>query len=332
MILQFDFHSIQSDLCELTKKSRGLYRPHFTCLVDSFFRHHRNKPLRLLILGDKDPNHLLAWLDYFPKSDVEITPTAETFYDIVFIESKEEADKGFSYLKPGGVMIVWNSPNFQPPTESNFLNIVVNHQDVLEKGSVWWVRRPGNDLFPSPNRLTLVTPSCRPTNIRKMMTNIQFKWIRQWIIVYDAKKVRLRPMFPNNPKIREFLHIGKGKSGNPQRNFALDVLARTAGVSFLYFLDDDNMIHPDLFLIIPFLRDHTIYTFNQENRLKGDCIKIGHIDTAMFLVDFRSVSKQRWSPDVYAADGIYIENCFKKNPKNWVFIDNDLSTYNRLPL
>jgi hypothetical protein len=54
-------------------------------------------------------------------------------------------------------------------------------------------------------------------------------------------------------------------AGNGQRNYALTKI--TNPDTLLYYLDDDNIIHPDLYNLLDFI-DNTIYTFNQYNRIK----------------------------------------------------------------
>jgi hypothetical protein len=73
-----------------------------------------------------------------------------------------------------------------------------------------------------------------------------------------------------------------------------------------------------------------LYTFNQLNRLKGNNIKCGFIDTAMILLPYNLYTTETWILDKYEADGYYIEECYNKNGDIHIFINNDLCYYNKL--
>jgi hypothetical protein len=47
----------------------------------------------------------------------------------------------------------------------------------------------------------------------------------------------------------------------------------------MYYLDDDNIIRPNLYKLLDNIDDFTIYTFNQYTRIKGN-----NIDTAMVIL------------------------------------------------
>ena len=74
----------------------------------------------------------------------------------------------------------------------------------------------------------------------------------------------------------------------------------------LYFLDDDNIMHPDLIKFMDICENDTIYTFDQTNRLPGNNIELYRIDTACLLIDFSLCKDIRWIPSLYEADGHYI--------------------------
>jgi hypothetical protein len=122
-------------------------------------------------------------------------------------------------------------------------------------------------IFKNKNKITIITPSYRTTNLEKIKNSILFDYVNEWIIVYDGKKIHENPgLFEKeNNKIKEYVHNGDGISGNPQRNYALTKI--TNKDTYIYYLDDDNIIHPDLYNLLDFI-DNTIYTFNQYNRIK----------------------------------------------------------------
>ena len=155
--------------------------------------------------------------------------------------------------------------------------------------------------------------------------------VNEWIIVYDGKKITENPNLfgkEGNPKIKECVFIGEGISGNPQRNYALTQMKE--GETILYYLDDDNIIHPDLYQLLNVIDSGKMYTFNQFNRIKGDNVSIQNIDTAMCLIDSRLCKNIEWIPEKYDADGYYIEECYRRNQSVHVFVDNDLCYYNMI--
>jgi glycosyltransferase involved in cell wall biosynthesis len=186
-------------------------------------------------------------------------------------------------------------------------------------------------------KITLITPSIRPENLLKIMDSIRFEYINKWIIVYDGSKIVENPKLFINDKIEEHIYKGDGISGNPQRNYALDLLKDTD--TYLYYLDDDNIIHPELYNLLDNIEDDKMYTFNQQRPdnifpfktlLKGNDIALFNIDTAMMLIDYNLCKDIRWVADKYNADGLYITECYTKNKDKWIYIDKLMAYYNPL--
>ena len=119
--------------------------------------------------------------------------------------------------------------------------ISINDND----NSLFIVIKKGDEpIFKNKNKLTIITPCCRPNNLIKLYDSINFNYINEWIVVYDEKKIKQNPNILNhfnNKKIKEYFHRGNGISGNPQRNRALDKIENKN--TMVYYLDDDNIIH-----------------------------------------------------------------------------------------
>ena len=189
-------------------------------------------------------------------------------------------------------------------------------------------------------KITIITPSIRPENLIKVKESINFDYVNEWIIVYDGSKISENPnIFLNesNSKIKEYIHSGEGISGNPQRNFALDNISNEN--TYLYFLDDDNIIHQDLYTLLDRIEDNKIYTFDQirppdvfpyKEYLPGNNIELFNIDTAMFLIDYNLCKNVKWDIHKYNADGIYIVECYELNKENWIYINKVIAHYNYL--
>ncbi len=190
-------------------------------------------------------------------------------------------------------------------------------------------------------KVVLITPSIRPNNLLKIKDSIKFEYINKWIIVYDGSKITENPkLFANDcfsDKIEEHVYKGDGGSGNPQRNYALDLIKDMD--TYLYYLDDDNVIHPHLYELLSTLEDNKVYTFDQQRPenifpfktlLKGDNVSLYNIDTAMMLIDYNLCRDIRWDAHKYNADGLYITECYEKNKNNWVYVDKTMAFYNPL--
>ena len=185
-------------------------------------------------------------------------------------------------------------------------------------------------------KITIITPCIRPANLLKIKESINFDYVDEWIIVYDGKKISENPKLFTSDKIHEHVFSGDGISGNPQRNYALDQIKNQ---TYIYFLDDDNLIHPDLYLLVDTIEPTKIYTFNQErppeefpftSNLKGNKLELQKIDSAMFLIDYTLCKDIRWLPYKYYSDGIFAMECYSMHKDKWVYVDKTLSYYNKL--
>ena len=177
------------------------------------------------------------------------------------------------------------------------------------------------------HKITIITPCSRPYNLKKIYDTLKFEFINKWIIVYDESKVKKEFLFEEHLQIDEYYHKGEGISGNPQRNYALDLNLD----GYIYFLDDDNLIHPDLYKLLDNTLDIKIYTFSQVRtygKLVGNYINGGEIDTAMILVHSSFIKNIKWKIDEYGADFYFIKEIIEKNKENWIFINNIVCYYN----
>ena len=177
--------------------------------------------------------------------------------------------------------------------------------------------------------LTIITPCSRPENLPKLFNSINFDKIDKWIIVYDTSKNRnYNKIFLNYPKISEYEKDG-GISGNPQRNYAIDLI----NDGWVYFLDDDNIIHPDFWSVLDNLDENYYYTFDMQRSdgvFKGKYIKINWIDTAMYLLHRKHIGDIRWKNELYNADGHFICEVFNNYKNGHKYIEKTCSYYNYL--
>ena len=178
--------------------------------------------------------------------------------------------------------------------------------------------------------LTIITPCCRQNSIPNLYNSIRFDKISKWIIVYDTSKDRQYTKLYNDPKILE-VEVNKGISGNPQRNYAISLV----NDGFIYFLDDDNIMHPNFWAMLDILDSKNIYTFDQMRTktgtvLQGNNICVGSIDTAMFLIHKKHVKDSKWIEHLYEADGHFITELNNNNRGAHVYINAICCYYNYL--
>ena len=103
-------------------------------------------------------------------------------------------------------------------------------------------------------------------------------------------------------------------------------------IEYVYFLDDDTTLHPDLFSQVKDL-NHDFIHFNQvtpdgKPRI-GGLVKVNHIDTGSVLAKLNLISDIRWKTDLYNADGYFWEAAFAR-AKSPLYINKPLSIYNSL--
>ena len=274
--------------------------------------------------------------------DIIVEDTTHQFEDQIRV-----IENTYQYLKPGGMMIIEDI--YKSYDENSYINrlqpILHNFQDYyfieldhVNKNSSGWdndklfiLIKGGEPIFKNTSKITIITPCCRLVNIAGIRENINFDYVDEWIIVYDGSKICKNPEFfknQENGKIKEYVYTcnNGGRSGNPQRNYALDKI--TNPDTLLYYLDDDNIIHPNLYRLLNVIDNDKFYSFNQYKRLKGNDIRISHIDTAMVIIPYKLCKNQRWVLDKYESDGIYIQDFYDNNKNTHVYVDNDLCYYN----
>ena len=298
----------------------------------------------------------LATIDVTNKDSIRNSlGSMNTLYDIIIEDTTHQfedqirvIENAHRFLKAGGIMIIEDI--FQSYDENDYLirlaPILQEFQDYYfvsldhaNKNSTGWdndklfvlVKNGAAPIFKNTNKITIITPSYRTCNLLEIEKSINFDYVDEWIIVYDGSRVQKNPgLFADqkNPKIKEYVYRGEGISGNPQRNYALTKISNPD--TTLYYLDDDNVIHPELYDLLNIIDNTKMYTFNQHNGLRGNNVKVNAIDTAMLVIPYNLCRELKWIPDRYNADGHYIAECYRNNKHKHVYVDNSLCYYNKL--
>jgi 2-polyprenyl-3-methyl-5-hydroxy-6-metoxy-1,4-benzoquinol methylase len=313
-------------------------------VIDQFKQQFNNDRITLANMNVHDTNSIIkACCEANVSYDVIIEDTTHQFEDQIRV-----IENIYQYVKPGGLIIIESI--FKSYNENDYiqrLQPILHHfqehyfieVDHVNKNSTGWdndklfvlVKGGSEPIFKNTNKLTLITPSYRVTNLMDIKNSINFEYIDEWIIVYDGSKITDNPkLFENqeNNKIKEYVYKGEGISGNPQRNYALTKISNPN--TLLYYLDDDNIIHPKLYQLLKIV-DHTkLYTFNQGTRCRGNNIRPGGIDTAMIIIPYELCKNEKWILDNYEADGHYIKACYDANSNVHIYVNNDLCYYNKI--
>ena len=177
--------------------------------------------------------------------------------------------------------------------------------------------------------LNIITPCSRPQNLIEISKSINLPEENyRWIVVFDLEELPNKELIPDN--CETYCHKNSESiSGNAQRNYALDMIEN----GYVYFNDDDTVIHPELWDNINYLTEDFI-SFRQLDKsgftkMGGNDIRVGGIDTHQFITHKEIIGDTRWIHNLHEADGHFAVECYKKsNTKIW--LDKYLSIYNLL--
>lgn len=186
------------------------------------------------------------------------------------------------------------------------------------------------------NFINIITPCSRPENLSVISKSINIpKVAYRWIVVIDGRPEDCSATFPKNAEI--YFHKKEGSiSGNAQRNYALNLIdkqEKPRGLrSYVYFLDDDTLLHPDLYSAIQYI-DNDFIHFNQQTidgkHRVGGIVKVNQVDSGNVLVSRLLIGDSRWINRIYNADGVFLEEVFKR-ARNPLYLNQTLSIYNAI--
>lgn len=176
--------------------------------------------------------------------------------------------------------------------------------------------------------INIITACSRPNNLHTISKSINIPSENyRWIVVFDFETLPPIELIPEN--CETYLHKNKeSTSGNSQKNFAIDLV----NDGYVYFNDDDTIVHQDLWENVKYLNNDFI-SFQQLDkrnrvRLTGQ-VKYQKIDSHNFLLTRELIGNSRWVVNKYEADGLFAVECHSKS-KDPIIIDKPLSVYNSL--
>jgi hypothetical protein len=229
-------------------------------------------------------------------------------------------------LKPGALVIL--SENKELLDEYIYpKQIFINNLHVLYKSLLENLKNPTfikNNMVHDDNyKMTIITPCFNPNpdNLQKIKNSIDFKYVDEWIIIYDCKIKDLHLSFKNSMKIKEMC-INKVSTEDELINKATESASKLN--TFIYILPDSTPIHPNISSLFEFhLLEKKCYSFNQDRQknnivLKGTLTPL--IESNMFLF-YRNAYK-----DIkYTFAPEFIKKCHDKDPENYIYIDSTLA-------
>ncbi len=185
------------------------------------------------------------------------------------------------------------------------------------------------------DKLTIVTPCSRPGNLASICPSIDAGrklFDITWLVVFDERCVT---RFPVPGATVAGVSDSRSIVGNAQRNLALDLIAQ----GWVYFLDDDNLMHPSFFTglraAIATRPDVSAFAFPQDmgswtRRAAPETMRMGQVDMAQVCAQRDLIADRRFTLGVYEADGYFIQDLYAADPAKWVFWSQPCCFYNAL--
>jgi Glycosyl transferase family 2 len=190
--------------------------------------------------------------------------------------------------------------------------------------------------------LAVVTPCSRPDTLPALKASIEpgrAYFDISWHVVFDANRVPPSVLSWAQGGDRVFsLGVEGSRVGNAQRNMALDNIED----GWVYFLDDDNLVHPEL---LPAMREameaHPVasaFVFPQiggqnqyTKEARREHLRADFIDIAQIFWRRRTIGHARFEPvNAYNADGLFVEQIgrLQSGFEGFVFVNQPLCYYN----
>lgn len=192
--------------------------------------------------------------------------------------------------------------------------------------------------------LNIITRCSRTTKIKEIFRSLDKKnnlFSIRWFVLFDLTSLVEIPT--------DILSFLKDKSDirfydSVQNDFGHDMINKTIDEvenGLIYILDDDNVIHPDLFKLVSdwiendFDKDGLIFSqkiggidFTGQDIREADVdnVKVGKIDMAQFCLKRSLIGDIRIPSGQYVGDGIFIQSIYESNKEKFL-IRKDIGSY-----
>ncbi len=193
--------------------------------------------------------------------------------------------------------------------------------------------------------INIITRCTNTNNLLKVRDSIiTDKFEVKWWVVFDTRLIKDidAELLSTLQEDKVDILFYKGVEGDFAHSILNKILDKIKS-GYVYFLDDDNIIHPNFWESISknISTKYSGYIFNQKiggkdftgldiREAKPENVKVQHIDMAQFILDRKLIGSSRFIPMDYKADGYFIEDIYNKNKDKFLFIDEELCYYNFL--
>lgn len=174
-------------------------------------------------------------------------------------------------------------------------------------------------------KLSIITPCTRIYNLPVIYKSIlnyrdQFDSF-EWIIVYDSEFIDQKIKIYEKNKVEIKLYNYKSKEGDPYAAFVRNEGLKHVTGDLIYYLDDDNVIHPKLFEYInKYYEKDKILVFNQMDEnlktrlptLNLEKLTPGYIDTAQFIIPSKYKDMEWLDEGPYNDETPYLQSILDK--------------------
>ncbi len=197
--------------------------------------------------------------------------------------------------------------------------------------------------------LNIITRCSRQQNLLKIIETLFLKdFAIIWHIIFDINKIKeidsnLLYTLSNINYIK--IYYDKSDINSYGYNLINKIIKSIINEnSFIYLLDDDNILHENFNILYKLINEKEIIIFNQFINYKDftnskyryasiDNVKIGSIDAAQYIIKrnvFTLNNNHINYMNDYCADGILMELLLKLYPEKFLFINEILCYYNYL--
>lgn len=178
--------------------------------------------------------------------------------------------------------------------------------------------------------INVITAVSRPHNlfrIEKNITESLAQFTVRWYCMYDSRFSIINGV----NAIQKVVSPGGDSSGAPQKNAALDMINE----GLCCFLDDDNLFHEKLGLILSKQRNFDFYIFSQIRPKKileanPHNMKCNSIDVGQIFFHRHAVGSVKFKHKCYTSDWEWIKQFWASNPDKFLFINEPVTYYNAL--
>lgn len=194
--------------------------------------------------------------------------------------------------------------------------------------------------------ITIITACSRPDNLPKIHQSLLDAGVKDkfshfsWFVIFDNSILQTIEELKKTYPFLESATVVKSSASNAiggysHKNQAIEIVRKIFPESWLYFLDDDTVMHPRFTKLVDILDDSkSLAIFDQsfdEFRLRhtASCkdIRPGRIDMGQYCLNLKNVHDFKFDEDKYDSDGTEVQKLYKKIGESGVQIINEVFSF-----